>query len=53
MKNILWNFSIQPVTFTTPEDSVVLPERVNQGFDVGVALSCCSPMGSTKVFKGT
>jgi hypothetical protein len=38
--------------FTTPEDSVVLPEKVNQGFDVG-RCSKLLPMGSSKVFKGT
>jgi hypothetical protein len=39
--------------FTTPEDSVVLAEKVNQGFDVGCCCKLLQPMGSSKVFKGT
>jgi hypothetical protein len=38
---------------TTPVDSVVLPEKVNQGFDVGRCSKLLQPMGSSKVFKGT
>lgn len=40
-------------TFTTPEDSVVLPEEVNQGFDVGRCSKLLQLMGSSKVFKGS